>query len=553
MRANDTLVSRPMRRSIAGLALLCLVVLFSGLSRVGYLDVREARDQAVARELIDRREAFTPVLGGVALFDKPLLGYAIDVACALPTSGAPWVPRTVKALLIVALALVTARLAASWFGARTGALAAAVFVTCAGPVLAARTDGTQVIASLLGWIACAAFVNPVVTGRGSPRALTIGWAALGLTLLIAGPLPALWPLAGVLLYLVLGRGGTFATLQPGWGAILAIAIALPWYVAALERHGFDLLSAIPFFPYAANTRDSWLRGPMNAIVSLVAAGFPWSAMLPGAALHAGAWWRSRRPAASGSEAPDPSFVVAAVEEQLRHAAASHLLIAWLIASLLPILFYPRPPLSAALPAVPALAILCARVLDHLFEDPRRVAAVINAAARVLAPVGALAAVFGTLMSARLPEAGQELRLLAAITLVSSCAPLLAGFIRRPRIAAVLFAVPLVLGAPIVAIRVLPALEGYFNARAVSERFERTAPRGAALVLLDPPPPSLRIEAERNFVQEPPNRDAILRWRSHDQTAWLAFRPAREAQVIRALGGEPEILVRSPSLILARVH
>jgi 4-amino-4-deoxy-L-arabinose transferase-like glycosyltransferase len=255
-----------MRRGVVGLAFLSIVILFSGLSRVGYLDVREARDQAVARELIDRREVFTPVLGGAALFDKPVLGYAIDVACALPTGGAPWVPRTVKALGIVALAVVTGWNAARRFGARTGMLSAAVLLTCAGPVMAARTDGTQVMASLLGWIACAAFAGPVLTGSGSGRALTLGWGALGLALLVAGPLPALWPVLGVALYLVLGRGGTFSALQPLWGAILAVAIALPWYAAAFERHGRELLTAIPFFPYAADVRTSVRRGPMDAIV-----------------------------------------------------------------------------------------------------------------------------------------------------------------------------------------------------------------------------------------------------------------------------------------------
>ncbi len=542
-----------MRRGVVGLAFLCIVVLFTGLSSVGYLDVREARDQAVARELIERHEVFTPVLGGRTLLDKPVLGYGIDALCALASDGAPWVPRAARGLCVVALAFLTGWTAARRFGFRTGMLSAAVFVTCAGPVLAARTDGTQVMASVLGWVACAAFAGPVLTGSGRSAALLIGWAALGFTFVIAGPLPALWPLAGVLLYLVLGRGGTFRALQPVAGATLALAIALPWYAAAFERHGRALASAAAFFPYAANPRGSWLRGPVEAIVSLIAAGFPWSAMLPGATLHAGAWWRSRRPPESGSAPPDPTFVVAAVEEQLRSAAASYLIIAWLIAALLPLLFYPHPPATAALPALPALAILCGRVLDHLFEDPRRVAAIINGAARVLAPVGAVAAVFGTLASTRLPDAAPALRLLAAVTLVTSCAPLLAGFIRRPRIAAVLFAAPVVFGVPIVTLRVLPALEPYLNTRAVSARVEHDAPPGAALVIFEPPPPSLRIDAVHNFVREPIDRGAILRWRTADGAAWIAYRPIRERNLIAALGNAPEVLVRTPALVLARVR
>jgi len=543
-----------MRRGLVGLAVLVLLVLFTGLGSVGYFDVREARDQAVARELIDRREPFTPVLGGAPLLDKPTLGYAIDLACALTTDGDPRTPRTVKALGIVALAFVTGWLAARRFGTRTGLLSAGVFLTCVGPVVAARYDGTQVMAGLLGWIACAAFAGPVLTGSGRARVLLVGWAALGFALVIAGPLPALWPVAGVLLFLVLGRGGTFAALQPVAGITLALAIALPWYAASFERHGRDLVVAMFAFPYAANPRGSWLRAPIDAFVSLIAAGFPWSAMLPFATLHARAWWRSRRPAdGAAAGASDPSFVVTVVEEQVQDESASHLVIAWLIAAFVPLLFYPHPPLSAALPALPALAILCGRVLDHLFEVPRRVAVIVNGAARVLAPIGAAAALFITLVANQLPDGGHPLPLLAAVLLVTSCAPALAGFIRRPRIAALLFAAPLLLGAPITTVLVLPALEAYFNARAVVARLEQEAPRGASLVVIEPPPPSLRIDLDHNLVRTPLDREAILEWRAADGAAYFAYRPVRERSVIAALGTTPEVLVRTAVLVLARVR
>jgi hypothetical protein len=111
-----------------------------------------------------------------------------------------------------------------------------------------------------------------------------------------------------------------------------------------------------------------------------------------------------------SGASDPSFVVTVVEEQVQNESASHLVIAWLIAAFVPLLFYPHPPLSAALPALPALAILCGRVLDHLFEVPRRVAVIVNGAARVLAPIGAAAALFITLVANQLPNGGHPLPL-----------------------------------------------------------------------------------------------------------------------------------------------
>jgi len=73
------------------------------------------------------------------------------------------------------------------------------------------------------------------------------------------------------------------------------------------------------------------------------------------------------------------------------------------------------------------------------------------------------------------------------------------------------------------------------------------------VIFEPPPPSLRIDAVHNFVREPIDRGAILRWRTADGAAWIAYRPIRERNLIAALGNAPEVLVRTPALVLARVR
>jgi len=545
-----------MRIGLAALALLSLLVLFPGLRSVGWLDVREARDQAVAIEMIDRREPLTPVLAGDPLFDKPLLGYALNVACALPTDGGPLVPRTANALIGVALAVVTGLLGGRLFGWRAGILSAGAMLTMTGLPFAARTDGTQLQASLLCWIACATFAEPLLRrARGSARRLVTGWAALGFALLVGGPLPALWPLAGIGLYLLLRRGsGGWQALQPLAGGALALAIAAPWYAAMLERNGATFADALPFFPYAANARLSWLRGPVDAFTSLAACGYPWSAMLPAAALHAATWWRTPGRRGAPARAGDgPAFVVAEVEAQLQHEAAAHLLLAWLVTGVLPVLFYPHPPLGAALPALPAMALLCGRLVDHLLEDPARLRPMIAGAARLLALVGTALAVLATLAATRLPEAASALRLFAAVSLIAAWVPFLASFMGRSRLAALFFALPVATGAPLVTMRVLPDLEGYLNTREVAERIMSGTPVDAAVVLVDPPPPSLRLYAWRNFVVERPDPASLARWRASDGTTWLAFAPAREVQIVRAAGDALDVLVRTPTLVLARVR
>ena len=119
----------------------------------------------------------------------------------------------------------------------------------------------------------------------------------------AGPLPALWPLAGLALYARLARRpGGLAGLRLGPGLVLMLGVALPWYGAMTERYGAAFLARMPFFPYATEPRASWTQGLVLAVSFLVVGGFPWSALLPGATAHAATWWRRARPALAGGPA-----------------------------------------------------------------------------------------------------------------------------------------------------------------------------------------------------------------------------------------------------------
>ena len=55
------------------------------------------------------------------------------------------------------------------------------------------------------------------------------------------------------------------------------------------------------------------------------------------------------------------------------------------------------------------------------------------------------------------------------------APLLADLRGAKRVAVALFALPAALGAPLLHVRVLPALEPWLNAHAVSDAMQRVSP------------------------------------------------------------------------------
>ncbi len=537
------------------LATLCVAVLFVGLDHVGFLDWREARDAEVAREMWRRGEALTPIYGRAALYEKPVLAYAPEVLVRRLTPDTPLRSRQMRALFAVFLLLGTASLGARHFGLRAAWLSAGVLVTTLALPLAARTDGTQLLGTLLGWVGAAGLADAVFGRSGGREArLIVTYGALGAALASAGPLAALWPLGGLALYLALtGSHEAWRRARPRAGLVIMAGIALPWYGAMVERHGLPFLGRALFFPYAVETPGPWYAGPVLAISFLVVGGFPWSALLPAAMLHAATWWRPvRRPLLRSLHVVRERPGVDPVSREQHEEAAAHYFITALFAALVPIAIYPGPPLSAALPALPAAALLCGRFLDHLIEDPGRVARGLAGAVRMLALAGSAAAVMLALIAPRVGGAAPELRLLASLLFLASWAPFLAEFMGRRRLAAALIALPVAVGAPIMSVRVLPAMESTLSARDVAETFEAVAPPLAPLLLTEAPPPTLRLYGARNLVVTDSLAADLAEHRAADGMTYLAFRPVREHEVARSSGTPLEILLRTPSLVLARV-
>ena len=545
-----------MRFAPAVLAALCAAVLFVGLSRVGFVDWREARGAQVARELFADEEVITPLLGHQALFEKPILGYAPDILARWLDPDSPEVSRMVRAIAAVALLLLTASIGAQHFGARAGWIAAAVLGSSLGLPLAARTDGTQILATVFGWLGATGLADALFGRRpGRDARLIVAYAGLAAALVCAGPLPALWPLAGAVLYARLSRRPKgLAGLGIVPGLALMAGVALPWYGAMFNRYGTAFLAHAPFFPYGVETRFSWFAALVLPISFLVVGFFPWSAALPGAMAHAAIFWRSLRQGLPGAPAPRPSDAgLDPGSRELREENASHFFLACLIAALIPIALYPGAPLSAVLPALPAASLLCARFFDHLFEDAERVAAALTRAVVMLMLTGGAAAVLLALAAPRLRGASAGLNLLAALVLITSCAPFLANFMGRRRLAAALMTLPVVLGTPVVSLRLMPAMEDILGTRSIAAALDQASPRLAPLVLIEPAPPSLRFYSRRNLVLARSLGEAFRDWQAEDGRTYLAFRPARERDVARAAPAPLEILLRTPALVLVRVR
>ena len=336
-------------RALLVLGAVSLLGLFVGLGNIDFADDREARDAAVAHETWFRGELLRPTLGGEPVLAKPLLGYAGDLAGAAWTGHSPVGSRALRSIAAVLLVLCTGGLGIRHLGRRAGLAAAAVLATSLALPLAARTDGLVILATLLGWASVSLFADVLLRGPSRWR-LGLGYLALATTLVMAGPLPALWPLGGLALGLWwAGARGDWRRLHAWSGLAIMLGLALPWYGAMTDLFGREFLLHALAFPYADPSTARWYALPARALGSLVVGFFPWSTLLPEAALRAVRW-------------PPPLDVVGLLTrgEQTRLSlplTLEPLLLGCLVVAAVAMPLPPAAPLSASLPALPAAALL----------------------------------------------------------------------------------------------------------------------------------------------------------------------------------------------------
>ena len=537
-----------MRRLLPfALAALLALTLVPGIAAIAALDWREARDATVAAESTERREWVIPTLAHEAWFEKPVVGYAHEMLAAralrtlVPGALADVAAsRLARVLLAAALALLVAMIGQRCFGARAGWLAACALASMVALPLTTRADGSQLLATLCAWLAIGGFLSLAKGARDSGDATRLtAWLGLGAAALIGGPLSALWPLAGFALYFGLARTPRgWRPLRPLAGGVLVLGMVLPWYGTMTILHGAAFVRHMLWFPYAAEARGAWYTGPLLAFSFTLVLAFPWTPVL-GAALRDATARLQRKAPDSPHDLRDDGHVAS-------------LLLALMFAGAAPIVLYPGPPLTSAMPAMPAIALLCGRFLDRVLDGDVE-HALLTHATRLTAAVGTAAALLLVMFAPRLPEASVALRQLAVVLLLASWAPLLADLLMRRKLAAALFALPVALGAPLLQTQVLPRIEPWLDARPVADAMLSASPPDAALLVLDPPPPSLRLALARNLVLVRPPLATLPRFVARDGYAYVAFTPEREHDALRDAQAPLEILRRTPALILARVR
>ena len=342
------------RTDVLLLAGFCAFLFFYGLGGFGLVGADEPRYAQVAREMLDRHDWVTPVLGGRAWLEKPplyywqaILAYSIfgvsDVAARIPSA----IDAT---LLVVAVYLFFRR-----FRRGVEVDAALITASCAAIIGYSRAASMDMPLTavfgigMLGWWAW--------RENGMRFYLAGFYVCMALGILAKGPVAPL--LAGliIVLWAVATREMQIVVRTLWWpGILLFCVVSLPWYVAVQMRnpqffHEFILQHNLARFSTKLyhHPEPFWYYAPV-ALLALV----PWIVFVVAAMVESvRAWWSERK---LGRPEPD-------LELQFRLFACC-----WLV---VPVLFFSISQSKLPgyiLPAIPAGAVLLADYLRNRSEE-----------------------------------------------------------------------------------------------------------------------------------------------------------------------------------------
>lgn len=375
--------------SLLWLLLLGALVLLWQVGQIGLIDETEPLFVEASRQMLLTGDWITPYFDGEPRFDKPPLIYWLMVL-AFKIFGvnefAARLPSVLSAIAVTVLCFYTLKQFAGRTKSEPGATTAAELEATAPPSnfwpwrqwLPAWLGATMLLLNpnTFFWgrtaysdmllTACiggalltffCGYAQPT-PGRTQQRWYWAFYVCIALAILTKGPIGVVLPglaIAGFLVYVGQVRA-TLAEMQWRRGAVLVLALTLPWYLLVIRDNGWAFIDS--FFGYHNVERFTSVvnrhAGPWYFHFLVILVGFlPWSVYLPAAIARLRPWRRREWQAAPRSE----------------HLGLFAL--AWFVAVLGFFTVAVTKYFSYTLPLMPAAAILVALLWAEWIAEPSR--------------------------------------------------------------------------------------------------------------------------------------------------------------------------------------
>ena len=331
----------------------CAFLFFYGAGQIGLIGADEPRYAQIAREMLDRHDWITPVLGGRPWLEKPPL-YYWQAMFAYSGFGVSDVAARVPAAIDATLLVIAVYFFFRRFRRGVEVDAALITASCAGVVGYARAASMDMA---LATCCCVGMLVWWAWRESGKRIyLALFYILMALGTLAKGPVAPLLAAMVILLFAAAVHELRLAV-RTLWlpGILLFCAVSLPWYVAVEMRnpHFFrEFILEHNLARFSTNLyhhpQPFWYYLPVTGLALL-----PWTVFVIAAfAESARTWWAERK---SVSAEPD-------LELQFTLFAGC-----WLV---VPVVFFSLSHSKLPgyiLPAVPAGAALLAEYLRRRLE------------------------------------------------------------------------------------------------------------------------------------------------------------------------------------------
>jgi len=271
-------------RDLAWIALLGLVLYGFGLGSYPLGSGDEGRYAEIPREMVATGDWVTPRLDGVKYFEKPPLLYWAVAGCLKFFGPGEWSMRAMPVLFALGGLLLTYAAARRLHGREAGLAAAAVLGTSLLYYALAHILLLDMAVSVLLSATLFCFILGVREPPGTRRRwLFLGlYASAALATLTKGLIGFLVPGAVMFLWLLIFN--QWKRLRPFHlpeGAVLFLALAVPWHVLAAARNGTWAHRYFVYEHWERFTTPAASRpGPWYYYIGIILAGLiPWTGFL----------------------------------------------------------------------------------------------------------------------------------------------------------------------------------------------------------------------------------------------------------------------------------
>lgn len=284
---------RPALR-LGPVALALLLLYLWQLGAAPLFDVDEGAFSEATREMLSSGDWGHTTLNGTDRFDKPILVYWLQAASMALFGVNEWATRLPSALCVLAATLAAGRFAAQRWGQQTGALAALVLGSGLGLLAIGRASTADGLLNALLIATGLCLWRFAESGARRPLHWAYFWCGLGL--LAKGPVAVIVPGGALVLWSLFSDRGRTA-LRAAWnplGWLIALIIALPWYLYALNRHGQAFIDGF-FLKHNVERFSGTLEGHGGGfayyLVVLPLLLLPWTPLLVAVLARARSLWR----------------------------------------------------------------------------------------------------------------------------------------------------------------------------------------------------------------------------------------------------------------------